>query len=918
MFDLKEFDEKIDPFVLTQLKSLKRIYKIKKSDENCFIIKSKLNVDLETIKSRLQRLFNIEPKLNEFLCNHKEKMSLKSDKLKTHGHFVSRFYELKHLDEYLKEYSCQTVYIHGPSGCGKTYLVEQFAAQLNQQQKHLVRIINARNRFTLENAFKFIAEVVREENMDLSNLFLNKYKKFKRCLNDYVSLNELKIFIILDDLREFDKEFLESIRSGFDRESIKFIITSQIETINFKNFKEIKLTLFDRHSCMKLIEKRNLNYDWDRVLGKMSDDRDHIEILPLKLNNLLRIVEHNQNWTYDGIENPFSLLKDESPFLCECLACFSLLDGRNISFELIKEIFADETDLDTKLNKLSHKSMLQYDQERKCYIIHEQTQSDIKKTGLVSETKLIQFLSQIILALNTLLNMDEIRKDKFKLNIKYESLLNHCDKVLRHEATSQIKMEHLESLNDKLAEIMEHIVLNYDLCLYYLMLNLDLKQHLNPNKHDSIAFTLSNIANVYSCQNRFEDALTNYQKALDIFKLTLPSDHIKIADTLINIGDVYRNQNRLEEALDLYWQALKIYQLKLPSNHISLASTLNNIGLIYSNHDRLDNALNNYNESLRIKKLILASNHCSIGQTINNIANVYRKQNRYEEALVNYKEALSIFKLTNNHDKHSSIATLINNMGILNYKQNRLDEALVNFEEALEIFEEILPLNHFLKAQTIHNIGLVYSDQNRLDDALENYRKALAIYKITLPLDHSSIAEITNNIANVYSKQNRLDEALINFEEALRISKISLPSNHSSIAMTINNIANIYSNQNRLDDALKSYEEALRIKKLSLPSFHSSIAQTINNIGHVYWKQNRLDEALKKFEEALQMKKKLLAPNHCSIAQTLNNIGLVFVDQNKLDEAYAYFQEALTIFRLTLPEKHPHVDMVLNEMKKIK
>ena len=103
LFDLKEFDEKIDPFVITQLKSLKRIYKIKKSDENCFIIKSKLNVDLETIKSRLQRLFNIEPKLKEFLCNHKKTMPLKSDKIKSHGHFVSRFYELKHLDEYLKE-----------------------------------------------------------------------------------------------------------------------------------------------------------------------------------------------------------------------------------------------------------------------------------------------------------------------------------------------------------------------------------------------------------------------------------------------------------------------------------------------------------------------------------------------------------------------------------------------------------------------------------------------------------------------------------------------------------------------------------------------------------------------------------------------------------------------------------------------
>ncbi len=82
------------------------------------------------------------------------------------------------------------------------------------------------------------------------------------------------------------------------------------------------------------------------------------------------------------IENPFSLLKDESPFLNECLTCFSLLDGHNINYELTKEIFVSEKDLDTKLNNLSHKSELQYDQERKCYIIHEQTQIDI---GFVHE-----------------------------------------------------------------------------------------------------------------------------------------------------------------------------------------------------------------------------------------------------------------------------------------------------------------------------------------------------------------------------------------------------------------------------------------------------------------------------------------------------------------------------------------------------
>ena len=77
---------------------------------------------------------------------------------------------------------------------------------------------------------------------------------------------------------------------------------------------------------------------------------------------------------------------------------------------------------------------LKYDKERKCYVIHETTQIYIEKTNL-PEKKLNILMNKIILALNNLLDMEEIRKDKMKLNNKYEALINHCDKLLRNEKT---------------------------------------------------------------------------------------------------------------------------------------------------------------------------------------------------------------------------------------------------------------------------------------------------------------------------------------------------------------------------------------------------------------------------------------------------------------------------------------------------
>ena len=117
-------------------------------------------------------------------------------------------------------------------------------------------------------------------------------------------MNKLKLFIILDDLKKFDNNkdqiefdtFLKSIQSGFKAEKVKFIITTKIDKFqNFQEFKDVELKVFDKDMCMKLIEERKLNepdYEWDKVLRKMSGDNDQVNILPIKLDSLLQIINH--------------------------------------------------------------------------------------------------------------------------------------------------------------------------------------------------------------------------------------------------------------------------------------------------------------------------------------------------------------------------------------------------------------------------------------------------------------------------------------------------------------------------------------------------------------------------------------------------------------------------------------------------
>ena len=127
----------------------------------------------------------------------------------------------------------------------------------------------------------------------------------------------------------------------------------------------------------------------------MSRGDDQIMLLPITLDKLLKIINKRPYWKYEQIkkyveneiENPFDLMKLELPKLFGYLACLSLLEGRNISYELIRTIFVDENELDTILSDLCDLSELKFDRERKCYVIHETTQIDIEKTKIFEVNK---------------------------------------------------------------------------------------------------------------------------------------------------------------------------------------------------------------------------------------------------------------------------------------------------------------------------------------------------------------------------------------------------------------------------------------------------------------------------------------------------------------------------------------------------
>ena len=89
-----------------------------------------------------------------------------------------------------------------------------------------------------------------------------------------------------------------------------------------------------------------------------------------------------------------------------------------------------------------------------------------------------------------------------------------------------------------------------------------------------------NIGLVYQQQGKNEEALDQYNRALDIRIRVLGHDHPDVAGLYNNISDVYHHKGKVKEELDHLHREIEIQMRVLGKDHPNVASTGDNIATI--------------------------------------------------------------------------------------------------------------------------------------------------------------------------------------------------------------------------------------------------------------------------------------------------------------------------------------------------
>jgi len=260
--------------------------------------------------------------------------------------------------------------------------------------------------------------------------------------------------------------------------------------------------------------------------------------------------------------------------------------------------------------------------------------------------------------------------------------------------------------------------------------------------------------NVYLRLHQYDDAIKQYQKAIDCDK--------HYAAAFNNLGKAYYSQEQLDKAKEYYQTAINL------ADHYDDAHY--NLGILLTKLGENKEAIQHLEKSVSLNP----NRPAAYGQ----LAEVYLQEADYPKAIDHYKRRL---------DDEPEHTESYFSLGQAYLKNDQIDDAVAAFKKTLILEPKHTEANHYLA-----NAHLASGDS---DTAVNYYFRQLEV---------NPMIESYYNIGVLLMHQNRQKESLQYLEQTAKMDPFYLPAHI--------NLGALYLKMNRLSDAIRHYEDALKIK----------------------------------------------------------------------------------------------------------
>ena len=449
--------------------------------------------------------------------------------------------------------------------------------------------------------------------------------------------------------------------------------------------------------------------------------------------------------------------------------------------------------------------------------------------------------------------------------------------------------------------------------MYLNALNLHFKVYDEDDSEES-ANTYIELAQLFHSCEEYDEALTYYFLALEMFIRLFGLENIQVADCLSKMAFSLRKAERYEESRKRYEQSSAILiNIYKTTEHLEIAS-------IFASMSSLAYYLKDYEEALVLskqvystRKKLLGHYHADVISTLANQAQICSKLGLYKEGLDSMMRVYK-WRQINLESTDPLILQSILVISDLKRKIGNLDDALTFNDLAIDVLSRVNGaqslelMERYAFAADIKKIQGQYNISEKL------LRKVVYQFTETCGSNHPDTAHYMYLLATLLKKMGKYDEADRLYKLAFQ-SQIEIYGKDSpAAASTLNNIGVMYVDQDRFGDAEKLFTEALSIRRAAYGTDHPDIAASLNNLAGLFDIRGQYVEAKDLYEQSLKMRCRLFGKTHPAVAQSLNNLGNLKCSMGYFEDAQLFYNESLKILSETFGESHPDVASALNNI----
>lgn len=229
-----------------------------------------------------------------------------------------------------------------------------------------------------------------------------------------------------------------------------------------------------------------------------------------------------------------------------------------------------------------------------------------------------------------------------------------------------------------------------------------------------LAEPLNNLGGVLGDLAAYSDAETALERSLGICEES--ADRACIAGNLNDLALLYGCQGRNDEAEAYLQRALAIAREAIGEERRDTAIALNNLAAFYMEQGLYDRAEPVYLEAIEVLEAVRGETHPDTATALSNLANLYQQEGRFEEAEPYFQRAIAI-RRERLGETHPDLATTLNNYAVMLQKRGDLEEAGRLFRQVLTLRENSLGPEHPLTTATLANLSGVMLSKGELDEA---------------------------------------------------------------------------------------------------------------------------------------------------------------------------------------------------------